>query len=68
IGAARDHLKHHDGLPLHEVVDRLMALPLGRPDWLMTYWSRERLFSSEARRAWVAPDLKPLPFHTGLPL
>jgi len=24
-------------------------------------WSRERLYSVEARRAWVEPDLQPLP-------
>lgn len=47
--------------PLHEVLDGLMATELGRPDWLLSYWSRERLFSVEARRGWVAPDLQPLP-------
>jgi hypothetical protein len=26
------------------------------------YWTRERLFSVEARRNWVEPDLAPLPF------
>jgi hypothetical protein len=44
--------------PLHEVVDALMAGPLGRSDWPLAYWSKQRLFSVEARRAWVAPDLK----------
>jgi hypothetical protein len=40
----------------------LMASPLGRSDWLLAYWTRERLFSVDARRRWVEPDLKPLPF------
>jgi hypothetical protein len=40
----------------------LLAGPCGRSDWLMAYWSRERLFSVAARRAWVEPDLQPLPF------
>lgn len=35
----------------------------GRSDWLLTHWSRDRLFSIEARRNWVAPDLEPLPFE-----
>ena len=39
----------------------LMASPLGDKDWLFTYWSRERLMSPAARRAWVEPDLRPLP-------
>ena len=46
-------------LALHDVVDRLMDSALGRPDWLLAYWSRERLFSVEARRGWVEPDLAP---------
>jgi hypothetical protein len=48
--------------PLHEVTNLLLASSLGNRDWPLVYWSRERLFSVEARRAWVAPDLKPLPF------
>jgi hypothetical protein len=44
--------------PLHEIVDLLMRSPLGRSDWLMAYWSRDRLFSVEARRQWVEPDLQ----------
>ena len=48
--------------PLNEVLRDLLATSLGRSDWLLTYWSRETLFSVEARRAWVEPDLAPLPF------
>jgi hypothetical protein len=39
-----------------------MLSPLGEPEWLLAYWSRERLFSMEARREWVEPDLGELPF------
>jgi hypothetical protein len=48
--------------PLHDVTNTLLASPLGRSDWLLAYWSRERLFSVAARREWVEPDLAPLPF------
>lgn len=48
--------------PLFEACNRLMATDLGRPGWLLTWWTRERLFSVEARRAWVDPDLGALPF------
>lgn len=43
--------------PLHEVVDALMTSKLGRPDWLFAFWSKGRLFSVEARRGWVEPDV-----------
>jgi len=48
--------------PLFVVCNDLMASPLGRSDWPLVYWSRDRLFSSEARRRWIDPDIKPLPF------
>ncbi|MGZ3377681.1 MAG: hypothetical protein ACXU8S_13895 [Phenylobacterium sp.] len=60
IAAARAFL---DARPasaaLHEVVDELMASRLGRPDWLLGFWSKDRLFSVAARRNWVEPDLAP---------
>lgn len=49
------------GVPLAEVLREAMAGPLGRSDWILAHWSRERLFSVEARRDWVEPDLAPLP-------
>ena len=49
-------------LPLFQIVNALMASGLGNPNWLLEYWSRERLMSVEARRQWLEPDLKPLPF------
>jgi hypothetical protein len=48
--------------PLHDIANRLMASALGRSDWLMAYWSKDRLFTPEARRDWVEPDIKPLVF------
>lgn len=40
----------------------LMASPLGQSRWLLAYWSEELLMSVRARRAWVEPDLAPLPY------
>jgi len=58
IAAARAFLGRQPAdAPLHEVVDRLMAGPLGRPEWLLAYWSKAALFSVEARRRWIDPDL-----------
>ena len=48
-------------VPLHEIANALLAGELGRSDWLLSYWSRARLFSAEARRHWLDPDLASLP-------
>lgn len=48
------------GAPLHAVLADMMAGPYGRSDWILTHWTRDVLFSVEARRDWVAPDLAPL--------
>jgi hypothetical protein len=47
---------------LHVALEELLASSFGRSDWLLAYWTRPVLFSVAARRAWVEPDLKPLPF------
>lgn len=36
---------------------RLLASPLAHPTYPLRFYSRERLFSVEARRRWVEPDL-----------
>ncbi len=47
---------------LFATCNALMASPLGKPEWLLAYWSRQRLFSVEARRSWLDPDLQIFPF------
>ena len=47
--------------PLHELVNELLLSPMGRRDWPLRFYSRERLFSVEARRDFVAPDIAALP-------
>lgn len=47
--------------PLHEMVNALLLSPIGRRDWPLGFYSRERLFSVEARRSFLTPDLRPLP-------
>ena len=47
--------------PLHELVNDLLLSPIGRRDWPFRYYSSDRLFSVEARRDFVAPDLAALP-------
>lgn len=55
-------LAEHAGQSLGEVLDRLMAGPLGDKRWPLAHWSEARLLSVEARRGWVEPDLAPLPW------
>jgi hypothetical protein len=62
LGAAHAWLAERPAAALHVLLRELLASPLGRSDWLLTYWSRPVLFSVRARREWVEPDLRPLPF------
>jgi hypothetical protein len=49
------------GAPLHDLVNELLLSPMGRRDWPLRFYSPERLFSVEARRNFVAPDVAALP-------
>ena len=50
-----------NGEALHEIVNGLLLSPMGRRDWPLRFYSRERLFSVEARRSHVPPDLAVIP-------
>jgi len=49
-------------VPVYRIVNALMASSMANPNWLLEYWSQPRLMSVEARRQWLEPDLKALPF------
>jgi hypothetical protein len=51
--------------PLHALVNALLVAPMGGRDWPLRFYSRERLFSVEARLSYVEPDLQPLPLLAG---
>ena len=42
-------------------VNAMLLSDVGRRDWPLRFYSRELLFSVEARRNFVLPDLAPLP-------
>ena len=46
--------------PLYELVNELLLSPMGRRDWPLRFYSPKRLFSVEARRNWVPPDIASL--------
>ena len=58
VAAVRDHLAELPGrLTLTEKVNALLASPRGRRGWPLTLYSRDRLFSVDARLGFVPPDL-----------
>lgn len=62
LRAARRFLRECEGMEIAAVCNALLAGPLGKPDWILAYWSRDRLFSVAARLGWAEPDLKELGF------
>jgi hypothetical protein len=58
-------LARSEGRGLAERVKVLLLGEEGRRDWPLRFYSRERLFSREARLAWVEPDLVKLPTGAG---
>ena len=49
-----------------ELARSVLAGPLAARDVLHTYYTRDRLMSTPARRAWLEPDLRPLPAEAGV--
>lgn len=62
LRAARAVMAAHEGASLARVLEALMAREFGASGWLLAYWRKETLFSVAARRAWVEPDVRALPF------
>lgn len=48
-------------LSLVDKVNALLTAAEGTRDWPLRFYSRDRLFSPEARRAVILPDIAPLP-------
>lgn len=61
IGGVRRYLSRRKGESLVDLVNGLLESDEGRRDWPLRFYSRERLFSVEARLSWIEPDLQPLP-------
>jgi hypothetical protein len=63
LRAARARMaRHRADAPVHEILAALLATPLGHPDWLLEYWTKDLLMSAAARREWRDPDIKAMPF------
>jgi hypothetical protein len=46
---------------LLDKTNAVLSAGYDRPEWLLAHYTKARLFSVEARRGWMAPDLDPLP-------
>ncbi|MEP6343571.1 MAG: hypothetical protein ABJ275_09670 [Maricaulaceae bacterium] len=54
-----------EGSPsLLNALHKLLTSKYGQSDWPLSYWSKDVLFSVKARKFWVEPNLKKLPFRT----
>ena len=62
LRAAGHVMRAHAGATLAEVLAALMASEFGQSGWPLAYWRKETLFSAEARRVWVEPDVQVLGF------
>jgi hypothetical protein len=62
LRAARAWLLARPEAATHQALMELLRSEYGRSDWPLTYWSKSVLFSEAARRTWVEPDLRALPF------
>lgn len=47
--------------PVHELVNELLLSPMGQRDWPLRFYTPALLFSVEARRRFVEPDVRALP-------
>ena len=61
LAGVRYFLREAPPSTLREQVNALLTSPVGRRDWPLRFYSREYLFSVDARRRFVPPDLAPLP-------
>jgi hypothetical protein len=61
VAGVRLFLSETDATELAARVNAMLLSDVGRRDWPLRFYSRERLFSVAARRGFVEPDLAPLP-------
>ena len=55
-----EYLSGCDGTPLADCVGSLLASPVAGKEYLLRFYSKDRLMSRQARAAWVEPDLRDL--------
>lgn len=56
VAGVEEHIGLHGHLAAAEQLNALLASPMGASDWPLRFYTRDRLFSVEARRQWIEPD------------
>ena len=54
------YLASREEEPLTDCVASLLSSQVAEKDYLLRFYSKDRLMSREARAAWMAPDLRDL--------
>jgi hypothetical protein len=60
------HRRNHPLQDFEACLTILLASELAKSSWPLTLYSRERLFSTQARREWVEPDIPHVNAHVSL--
>ena len=60
VAAVRRFLERAGETDLLAAVNGLLSAPEGQRDWPLRFYARDRLFSVEARRNFIEPDIAPL--------
>jgi hypothetical protein len=60
MSAIARHVLRNREASFEESLALLLTSPLNSSTWPLRHYTRERLFSVEARRGWVEPDVLPL--------
>ncbi len=60
LWVAQQYLQQTQELPLDELCAGFIHSPMADRQYPLVYYTRECLFSVEARRSWVSPDRAPL--------
>jgi hypothetical protein len=63
LNAVRDFLGNCHGQSLVEICNSILASSVSCRSYPLEYYKKETLFSPEARRNWLAPDMKNMPRH-----
>ncbi len=57
--------RRQNGQTLRDLTAQLLAGPIAAKDVLLSFYSRERLMSTEARAAWIEPDVRSIDLNEG---
>jgi hypothetical protein len=63
LNAVRDFLGNCHGMSLVKTCNSVLISTVSRRTYPLEYYKKETLFSPEARRNWLAPDMKSMPRH-----